>query len=317
MNFLHPGRLWLFIAVAAVVAGYVLIHLRRRRAIERYTSSHLHSSIAPDRLGWRRHVAPVLAAGALALVVLGLAQPAMAQNVARDEGVVVLTVDVSASMTATDIAPTRIEAAIEGASKFVDEIPDGIEVGLVAFDGTARLLVEPTVDHESVITAVHTLTTGPRTATGEGIATALDSITSSLSKGALAADDVPASVVLLSDGYTTVGRSAEQAAQMAADLGVPITTIAYGTPTGTVQVQGQIVDVPADTSTMRTVAEMTGGRSFEATSAGELDKAYTDIRTIVGYTTEYRDVSRALFGAGLLVLIGSTPFAFVWAARAL
>ena len=203
------------------------------------------------------------------------------------------------------------------ASKFVDEIPDGIEVGLVAFDGTARLLVEPTIDHESVITAVHTLTTGPRTATGEGIATALDSITSSLSKDALASDNVPASVVLLSDGYTTVGRSAEQAAQMAADLGVPITTIAYGTPTGTVQVQGQIVDVPADTSTMKTVAEMTGGRFFEATSAGELDKAYTDIRTIVGYTTEYRDVSRALFGAGLLVLIGSTPFAFVWAARAL
>ena len=128
---------------------------------------------------------------------------------------------------------------------------------------------------------------------------------------------MPASVVLLSDGYTTVGRPAEQAAEEAADLGIPVTTIAYGTPTGTVAVQGQIVDVPADTTTMQAVADMTGGRYFEATTAGELDDAYTDIRTVVGYTTEPREVSRAFFGAGLLVLLGSTPFAFVWAARAL
>ena len=130
-----------------------------------------------DRLGWRRHVAPVLAAGALALVVLGLAQPVQAQRVARDEGVVVLAVDVSASMTATDIAPSRIEAAIDGASDFVDEIADGIQVGLVAFDGTARVLVEPTTDHTSVIGAVQTLRTGPRS-DGRGDRHALDSITS-------------------------------------------------------------------------------------------------------------------------------------------
>lgn len=317
MSFLHPGRLWLFVAVAAVVGAYVIVHLRRRRAIQRWTSTHLHASIAPDRLGWRRHVAPVLAAVALALVVLGLAQPVQAQQVARDEGVVVLAVDVSASMTATDIAPSRIEAAIEGASKFVDEIPDGIQVGLVAFDGTARVLVDPTTDHGAVVDAVQTLRTGPRTATGEGIATSLDSITSTLSDAALAEDQVPASVVLLSDGYTTVGRPAEQAATEAADLGIPVTTIAYGTPTGTVAVQGQVVDVPADTTTMQAVADLTGGRYFEATTAGELDDAYTDIRTVVGYTTEPREVSRAFFGAGLLVLLGSTPFAFVWAARAL
>ena len=145
----------------------------------------------------------------------------------------------------------------------------------------------------------------------------LDSITSTLSDAALAEDQVPASVVLLSDGYTTVGRPAEQAAQEAADLGIPVTTIAYGTPTGTVAVQGQVVDVPADTTTMQAVADLTGGRYFEATTAGELDDAYTDIRTVVGYTTEPREVSRAFFGAGLLVLLGSTPFAFVWAARAL
>jgi Ca-activated chloride channel family protein len=317
MSFLHPGRLWLLLAVAGVAAVYVAVHLRRRRAIERYTSAHLHAAIAPDRLGWRRHVAPVLASAALGLIVIGLAQPVRAERVPRDEGVVVLTVDVSASMTATDIAPSRIEAAIAGASRFVDEIPDGIQIGLVAFDGTARVLVDPTTDHDAVVDAVHTLTPGPRTATGEALATSLDTITSTLSADVLESGDVPASVVLLSDGYTTVGRPVEQVAQEAAKLGVPVTTIAYGTPNGTVMVQGQIVDVPADTTTMAEVARITGGKYFEATSAGELDDAYTDIKTVVGYTTEPREVTRGFLGGALVVLLAGTPFAFVRAARAL
>ena len=317
MSFLHPGRLWLLLAVAGVVAGYVAIHLHRRRAVARYTSTHLHASIAPDRLGWRRHVAPLVAAAALVLITVGLAQPARAEQVPRDEGVVVLTVDVSASMTATDIAPSRIEAAIDGASMFVDQVPEGIEIGLVAFDGTARLLVEPTTDHAAVVDAVQTLTTGPRTATGDGLATALDAITSTLPQSVLDSDHVPASVVLLSDGYQTVGRPVEDVAQQAADLGVPVTTIAYGTPTGTVGVQGQIVPVPADTTTMQAIADITGGKTFTATSAGELDDAYTDIRTVVGYRTEQREVTRAFLGAALVALLAAVPLSFLWSARAL
>jgi Ca-activated chloride channel family protein len=317
MSFLHPDRLWLLLAVAGVLATYVVIHVRRKRAIARYTSTHLHASIAPDRLGWRRHVAPLLAAAALALITVGLAQPARAEQVPRDEGVVVLAVDVSASMTSNDIAPNRIQAAISGAAKFVDQIPDGIDVGLVAFDGTARLLVEPTTDHASVVDAVRTLTPGPRTATGEGLATALDAVTSTLPQSVLDSGHVPASVVLLSDGYQTVGRPVEQIAQQAADLGVPVTTIAYGTPTGTVTVQGQIVDVPADTATMANIASVTGGKSFTVTSAGELDAAYTDIRTVVGYRTEQREVTRAFLGAALIALLAAVPLSFVWAARAL
>jgi Ca-activated chloride channel homolog len=317
MSFLHPGRLWLLVGVVAVVAAYVAIHLRHRRAVARYVAADLHASVAPDRLGWRRHVAPGLAGVALAVVVLGIAQPARAEQVARDEGVVVLTVDVSASMSATDIAPNRLAAAIEGASGFVEDIPEGIQVGLVAFDGTARVLVDPTTDHASVVDAVHTLTTGPRTATGDAIATSVDLITSTLPEAALEADDVPATVVLLSDGHTTVGRSPTEAARRAADLRIPVTTIAYGTPTGTVAVQGQVVEVPADTSTMQQVADLTGGDAFEATTAGELDAAYEDIGTVVGHTTEQRDISRAFFGAGLGLLLVSAPLAMTWAARAL
>jgi Ca-activated chloride channel family protein len=316
-NFLHPERLVLLLAVAGVVAAYAAIHLRRRKAIERYTSTRLHATIAPDRLGWRRHIAPVLASLALTLIVVGLAQPVRAEQVPRNEGVVVLTVDVSASMTATDIAPSRIEAAIDGAAKFVDQIPDGIQIGLVAFDGTARVLVDPTTDHAAVTEAVHTLTPGPRTATGEALATSLDSIKSTLSAEILKSGDVPASVVLLSDGYTTVGRPVEEVAQQAKDMGVPVTTIAYGTPTGYVVVEGQIVDVPADTATMKAVADITGGKFFEAASAGELEHAYTDIKTVVGYRTEPREVTRGLLGGAVLILLVGVPFAFVSSARAL
>jgi Ca-activated chloride channel family protein len=317
MSFLHPGRLWLLFAVAAVAVGYVAIHLRHRHAVTQYTSTHLHSSIAPDRLGWRRHVAPILAAGALGLIVVGLAQPVHAVQVPRDEGVVVLTVDVSASMTANDIQPSRIQAAIAGASKFVQQVPDGIQVGLIAFDGTARVLVDPTTDHASVIDAVKTLSTGPRTATGDALETALGTIRSTLSADVLKSGDIPASVVLLSDGAETVGRPVLDVAQEAKRLGVPVTTIAYGTPTGTVVVQGQIVDVPADTTTMSEIAQITGGKYYEAASASDLDKAYTDIKTVVGYRTEPREVTRSFLGGALAFLLLGTPFAFVRSARAL
>jgi Ca-activated chloride channel family protein len=321
MSFVHPSRLWLLALVVGLGIANVLVQRHRQRAIARYTSSHLHHAIAPDRFGWRRHVPPALALLGLAILILGIAQPARAERIPLNEGVVVLAVDVSSSMTATDIAPSRIEAAISGATNFVNGLPVGIHVGLVAFDGNARLMVSPTADHHAVVSAVKTLTPGPRTAAGEGIYTSIDAIKASLTSDVLAAakqsGKLPASIVLLSDGATTVGRSAEGAALAAGDAGIPVTTIAYGTPTGTVTVQGETVPVPADTATMARVAQVSGGKYFEAASAGQLKAVYTDIQTRVGYTTEPREITRGVLGVAMVMLAAATTLAFAWAARAL
>ena len=203
-------------------------------------------SIAPDRLG----LAPPRRPGAGRRRARphrrsALAQPARPERVPRDEGVVVLAIDVSASMTATDIAPSRLEAAIAGARSSSTRCPPGIEVGLVAFDGNARLLVDPTTDHERSSTPSHTLTTDePGTATGEGITPRSTPSprpwpTTGSGTTASADDRCPPRSSCSPTASTTVGRPVEHAAAAAADAGVPVTTIAFGTPTGTVTVEGR------------------------------------------------------------------------------
>ncbi|WP_421120907.1 VWA domain-containing protein [Aquihabitans daechungensis] len=319
MSFLHPERLLLLAGVVVLAVAYVAVWLRRSQAIARYTQPHLHDRLAPDRRrGLKRHVAPALALGALSLVLVSAAQPTRDERVPREKGVVVLAIDTSLSMQATDISPTRLEAAVDGATDFVDELPEGIEVGLVSFDSEARLLVSPTTDHESVQAAIGTLTTNARTATGEGVFTSLDAVQAALADETGAdGEAIPAAIVLLSDGVETVGRSVDSATQAAVDAKVPVSTIAYGTPTGTVSIEGDTIPVPADTQTMSAVADATGGTYFEATSAGQLQDVYADIQTTIGYETEPREVGRALIGGAFVLLLGAGGIAVLTSARPL
>lgn len=318
MSFLHPERLALLAVAAGLAIAYAVVWRRRTRAIERYAQPHLHDRLAPQRTGGARHLGPALALGALSMVLVAAAQPTREERVPREKGVVVLAIDTSLSMTATDISPNRLDAAIDGANDFVEELPDGIEVGLVAFDSDARLLVSPTTDHESVQAAISGLTTQARTATGEAVYTSLDAISATLADETSASGDpIPAAIVLLSDGVETVGRSVDDASQAAADAKVPISTIAYGTPTGTVTIEGETLSVPADTETMAAVAEATGGNYFEATSAGQLQDVYADIQTTIGYETEPREVGRALIGGAFAVLLLAGGIAILTTARPL
>lgn len=307
MSFLHPLRLLLLVGVVALAAAYGVVQVRHRRAVARYAASaRLDALTGGHRPTPARHLSSGLLLLALGALVVAVAQPTRAEAVTREQGVVVLAVDVSASMAATDIAPTRLDAAIAGATDFVDGLPAGLHVGLVAFDGSARLLVAPTTDRASVTTAIAGLTEGPGTAAGEGIETSLTAVRSALAPDLLASgEDLPASIVLLSDGATTVGRSAESAAADAADLGVPVTTISFGTPDGTVTLQGETVRVPADPATMQAVADATGARAFEASSAEELGDVYADIATAVGTTTEPREVTRTVAGLALVTAAGA------------
>ena len=200
-------------------------------------------------------------------------------------------------------------------------LPDRLRVGIVTFDRAARVLAPPTSDHALVLEALRDLTTGPGTAAGEGIYVSLAAIQSSSSSAAAdRADDTKgstAAIVLLSDGVTTVGRPVEQAARDAAQARVPVSTIAFGTEDGTVEVAGQSVPVPADTDTMRTVAETSSGRYFEAASAKQLRQVYESIGTKVGYTIRKREMTTGVLGLAVVLLLAGVAGALVWTGRLL
>jgi Ca-activated chloride channel family protein len=315
MTFLAPSRLLLLVLPLALLALYLVLARRRRLHAVRLPTTRVLASVVPKRSVWRRHVPAAVALLTLVLLVMAIARPARDERVPRQEAIVVLAVDVSASMTATDVSPSRIDAAVAAASDFVDQVPARFQLGLVAFDGTARVLATPTADHDAVRTALHQLTPGEGTAAGEGIAAALDAISSSVSASGAGGRHLPASIVLLSDGATTVGRPVEEAAREAADRSVPVSTIAFGTDSGTVVVGGEVVPVPADRQAMAEVADITGGTASTAETASQLHKVYDDIGARVGSVVEQREIGRAFLGVALVVLLAAVAGSFVWAPR--
>src|SRR5215510_1272544 len=197
MNFLAVGRLWLLLLVGALAVAYVIVQRRRRHYAARFTNVDLLASVAPKRPGWRRHVAAAAMLAALVLLVTAWARPTRPEHVPRERATVMLAIDTSVSMRATDVDPSRLEAAKAAGSAFADKLPSRFRLGLVAFHGSARQVVAPTQEHRRVGDALRRLRLDERTAIGEPIYTSLDSL-----------HDVPsrtsrrplAHIVLMSDG---------------------------------------------------------------------------------------------------------------------
>jgi Ca-activated chloride channel homolog len=316
MNFLSPGRLALMLVVLALAALYVWIQRRRRHAAVRYTNLAVLAEVAPPNPGWRRHIPAAVVGLALAALVVAIAEPVHQVRVPKEAATVMLVIDVSASMDATDVSPTRLEAATAAAKTFVSDLPPQVRIGLVSFDRFARVIASPTVDHQAVLGGIDRLLLGTGTATGEAIYTALDALAAAEdTAGAAATSQGGSAMVLLSDGVPTVGRPVLGAAQDAADRGVPISTIAFGTADGTVTVQGRLVSVPADPDTMASIAEITSGKFFKAASVKELRSVYKDIGTRVGYETEQRDASGPILTVAVLALLVASGLALLWNGR--
>lgn len=340
MTLLAPGMLWWLLGVVALAAAYVVMQQRRRHYAVRFTNLDLLASVAPRRPGWRRHVPAALMALALVSLIVSLARPVTEVRVPKDSATIVVVIDVSASMSATDVKPDRLSAARDAAQEFVDALPEGMRVGLVVFDGRTRVLSMPTEDLGSVSRLLPPISVGPGTATGDAIMTALDAIETDNAQRAAAApsptrspppsatpapgaspspgaepEDPAAEIVLLSDGHTTVGRPPLEAAQVAAERNIPVNTIAFGTSEGVVRIEGRLIEVPSDPAAMSAVADITGGSFFEAFTAEGLRQVYDDIGSRVGYDVEEREVGARYAGiaAGLLVLglLGS----LFWAGR--
>ena len=320
MTFLSAWRLVLLLAPVALVVAYLLVQRRRHTQVVRFTSVARLDSIAPKRSGWQRHVPAAGALLSLVVMTLAFAQPAMAIPTPRDRTTILLTLDTSASMTATDVAPSRLVAAEDQARTFVDGLPDGVQIGLVTFDTSARLVVAPTSDHAQVLSALGSLEVGAGTATAAGIRTSLAAI-AGLPPGD-SGKAAKTAIVLMSDGTPTVADNdqdpvvaADEAAGEAKKAGVPIDTIAFGTADGSVAVQGQDVPVPVDANAMAAIAQESGGRTFTAETAGQLGSIYDTIGKDVAFEMKTQEVTAAFAGVALLLAIGAAVSGLIWTQR--
>jgi len=314
MTWLSPERLWLLTAVAILAVAYVIAQRRRSRYAVRFTNLKLLDRVAPKRPGWRRHLPAGLFLAMLGLLVVGFARPQAEVRVPRERATVLVAVDVSRSMLAADVGPDRLTAARTAARQFVADLPEQFNVGLVGFAGAASVFVPPVADRGAVNAGIDRLAEGTAgragTAIGDAIATSLESIRT---LDAQAGDDVPpARVVVLSDGANTAGQDPAEAARLAAEFGVPVDAISFGTAAGTIE-GGQAV--PVDGQTLQAVAQATGGRYFEAGSADELRAAYADIGSSVGYRTETQDISARFIGLGLALAALAAIASLFWFAR--
>jgi Ca-activated chloride channel homolog len=309
-GFQRPGLLLFGLIPLGLLALYVLVQARRRRRLRRFTEAAVPQSM------WR-HVPLAVSLLSLALLTIALATPTHDMRIPRNRAVIMLVIDMSQSMRATDVEPNRLKAAEQAASQFAGQLTPGINLGLVGFAGTPYLLVPPTPQHQATIDALKKLDFADSTATGEAIFTALHAIGAT----AIAGGDTPppARIVLLSDGGenkpsnpTDPHDGAFTAARLAKDQGVPISTISFGTKTGEIEMDGQRVAVPVSTDQMKTIARLSGGQSYTATNLAELGKDYDAIEREIGYRVVpgpgssgwlRLGVITALVAAGLALLI--------------
>jgi Ca-activated chloride channel family protein len=317
MTFLSPVWLWLLPLVGLIAVAYIAVQLRRKRFVARFANAALLASVAPRRPGWRRHLTFALLLISLVVLSLGVARPSGKVRVPREEATVMLAIDVSLSMEATDVIPNRLEAAKKAAGEFADLLPPKVNLGLVAFARSAEVKVPPTLDRDTFKRAVDALQLRESTAIGDAVIACLDAInTFTQSSTAKGDKPPPAQIVLLSDGTSNSGVRPLEAARQAADAKVPVATIAFGTQNGVVTLPGQGPQrVPADRETLSQMAELTGGTFHTAVSEQELASIYKDLGSQIGYTIAHRDISWRFLLIGVLFAMAACATSLLWSGR--
>jgi Ca-activated chloride channel homolog len=311
MTFTGFDHAWFFlflVVVLGLVVLYLLVQRARRKRLLRFANTELLESVAPKRPSPWRHLSTILLVLSLLLFTVAMAGPTHDVRIPRNRAVVMLVIDVSQSMKATDVQPSRLAASQEAAKQFVDQLTPGVNLGLISYAGSATVLVSPTTNRDASKNAIDKLQVADRTATGEAIFTALQAI--STVGAVIGGGDTPppARIVLMSDGKETVPsnpdnpKGAYTAARTARDQGVPISTVAFGTPYGTVEVNGQQQPVPVDDDMLKKIAQLSNGQAYTASDVEQLKEVFTSLQEQIGYETRKGDASASWLRLGTIVL---------------
>jgi Ca-activated chloride channel family protein len=319
VSFAAPLVLIALVAIPVLIVLYGRIQSDRRRAAAAFATPALSASVVPRRPGWRRH-APMLAfLTALAVLVLAAARPQKTVAVPVERASIMLVTDVSGSMAATDVPPTRLEAARAAARRFVREVPKSVNVGVMALSSKPRVLTSPTRDREAINAALDQLAPRGGTGTGEAIQTA----TRILSRApGIGGKRPPGAIVLISDGTSTGTVDPVVAAQAARRAHIPVYTVALGTAQGTITVPrpgdqpgNETRRVPPDPQGMAEVAKASGGKSYTASDASRLKDVYERLGSLLGTKNEKREITAGFAGGGLALLLLGAALSLRWFGR--
>lgn len=316
MSFHSPFVLLGLLAIPVLIVLYRSEQRRRARAAAAFVVPVLSPSVAPRRPRWRRHVPMFAVALALALLIVAAARPQDTVAVPVTDGAVMLANDVSSSMDATDVKPSRLAAAEAEGRQFVNSVPSSIRVGLLETAKKVNVLQTPSTDHSLTISALSQLKTSGGTALGDGIVTAtkvLSSLRTPTGK------HVPGAVVLLSDGASNFGSSSLTAARQAKAAHIPVYTIALGTANGTIAItrKGKTTDVPVPVATqeLATIASASGGRAFTAGDASDLNTVYEHLAETLGHKQAKHEITASFAGGGLVLLLLGGVASLIWFGR--
>jgi Ca-activated chloride channel family protein len=317
VSFASPLVLLGLLALPLAGLWYRRVQHERRRAAEVFAAPQLLDSVAPQRPGARRHAPMLVFALALAALIVGAARPQKTVAVPVERASIMLLTDVSGSMQATDIAPSRLVAARRAAQRFVDGVPAQVNVGVMAFNQVPRVLQSPTRDRAAIRAALDRMSSSGGTATGDAVQAAARVLGQTSGTGSKRA---PAAIVLLSDGASTRGVDPVGAARAAGRLHIPVYTVALGTPGGTITVPRpgggtETRRVPPDPQSLAQIATASGGRSYTAADANRLSAVYDRLGSQLGRKKERRELTAGFAGGGLVLLLAGAALSLRWLGR--
>ena len=316
LAFGSPDRLLILLVIPLLIVAYIIATHRKNRRGMRFTNTSMLDVVVPKQSQWRRHLAVALSLLSLITLTAAFARPKTQVDVPRERATVVVVIDASLSMEATDVNPDRLSAAKQAAVAFVESLPEKYNVAVVSMSGNPNILVPPTLAHNTVENAINTIRLQESTAIGESIITALRALEQAPKDPANPEAIAPGAIVMLSDGSNTAGRSPQQAAAEARAAKVPIYTIAYGTENGFVDLDGKREPVPVDHKLMQEIAELSAGKYFSAATPDQLRTVYDNIGSQVGYEKADREVTARFAGYGLafavLAALGAISLGARW-----
>lgn len=322
MTFASPYVLFALLALPLLAALYVAEQQRRRRVAQAFAVRRMQPSVAPRRPRWRRHLPQVAFLLAAVVLIAAAARPERTVTTPIDRASIMLATDVSGSMAATDVVPNRLVAAKQAARAFLDKVPARINVGIMGFNQTPTVLASPSTDRNAARDAIARMAPHGGTASGEAIYTALSSLRTNpaSSGGNLSGPQPPAAIVLLSDGKSTTGRSAVQAARAAGQAGVRVYTVALGTQSGTITVPkrggGTVTKpVPSDPQELAQIAQASGGQTYTAQTADKLSGVYEHLGSQLSHKHTKREITAEFAGGGLALLLLGGLMSLGWFGR--